>query len=941
MKMRQARAWLWTTTGLLSLVSAGVAHGQAATGTTPQTAPADAQPRVTTPIAPQAENTLPDQAPATAAGPAAVGQDGEATPEVVVTGFRSSLDKALDIKRSAAGEVDAILAEDMAKFPDLNLAESIQRLPGVTIDRDAGEGRTISVRGLSSQFTQVRINGLEAQAAYGSNNNRGFDFSMFASELFNSITVRKTQSAELEEGSLGATVDLQTGRGLDFGQGVHFALSAQGAYNDLAKNTQPRLAGLLSWASPDNTFGVLVSAAYSKRNPISESFNTTRWQSGDPALAYGAGNNFAGCLTCTTPAQRTQLLSAYYPRIPRYTFGTVDIERLGLTGSLQWKPSDRTEITLDALYADFSQEAESPNIEAISFSRSAGGVRDTVVRDYAIDPVKNIISYGVFDKVDVRSENGFSRDESKFQQVSLNARHQFSDHVRGFIKLGESETRAKTPYSVSYMFDASDRNGYTYDFRGNDRLPVINYGFDVTDGRNFTLTERRKSTSSTNFKLRSYSGGMEFDVAEGFTVKGGGIYHSYGFDTGGFQQAVSVLSGADRATNVTNLGKVVSLDGKLAIPAGTQLSYIVPDIDKINSYLSVFNDPLVPTYNGNRTVKEKDSGGYLQFDFSKDIGGMTLRGNAGVRYAHTDVDATGFQAIGNANTLVTVNNSYDDWLPSFNVAFEPTSKLTMRVAVANVLSRPSLGDLTPGGSVSTTTRRVTYGNPLLDPFRATNYDVSLEYYFANEALVSVAGFYKDIASFTSQVTEVVPWRTLGLPDSLLAGTPASPDEDFEITRRVNGTGGTLKGIEFQYQQPFTFLPGPLRNLGFIGNYTYVTSRVNYGPYGYNQLTGQSKNNFNATLYYETKKVSARVSAAYRDKYLLSFPGGNNNTEEGVNSTLNIDANISYNLTKNITLQIQGVNLTDEYNDRYIDATDRVSNYRHFGREILFGARATF
>jgi iron complex outermembrane receptor protein len=883
-----------------------------------------------------------DEAGQSAVG-AGAGEPSSVPEDIIVSGFRSSLGKALNIKESAAGQVDAILAEDIAKFPDLNLAESIQRLPGVTIDRENGEGRTISVRGLGSQFTQTRINGMEAQAALAGNGNRGFDFSMFASELFNSIKVNKTQSAELEEGSLGATVDLQTGRPLGFGAGMHYALSGQGSYNDLAKNVQPRIAGLLSWSNADKTFGVLISAAFSKRNPISESFNTTRWQAGDPSKGYGAANsnNFAGCIPCTTDAQRTAVLGAFYPRIPRYTFGSVNLQRLGLTGSVQWAPSDRTEVAVDVLFGRYKSTAESPNIEAIGFSRSAGGVRDTVVDAYEIDPAKNTISYGVFDNVDVRVENGLEKTQSTFQQVSLNARHEFTDRFRGTIKLGESESRARTPLSVAYKFDALDKDGYTYDFRQNDRLPLISYGFDVTDGRNFTLTEWSKSRSGTNFRLRNASGALEYDLLDGLTLKSGGTYHTYGFDTFGYQAAVTVLSGADRATNVTNLGKLVSLDGALAIPNGSDLSYIAPDIGKISSFISLYDNPLVPAYNGTRRVEEKDAGGFLQADFNTDLFGIKTRGNVGVRYARTAVDSTGFLAIGAANSNVTVNNHYQDWLPSFNLAIEPLHKLTVRLGAAKVMSRPSLGDLTPGGSLSTTTQRVTYGNPLLKPFRATNYDASIEWYFAKESLLAVAGFIKDIKSFTSQSTETVPWRSLGLPDSLLTGTPSSPDMDFDVTRTINGQGGTLKGIEIQYQQPFTFLPGLLHNLGFIGNATFVKSRVNYGAAGFNRLTGQSNRAFNATLYYETKKISTRVSAAYRGKYLLSFPGGNGNTEEGVNATLNIDASFAYNLTKNITLQVQGVNLTDEYNDRYTDVTDRVSNYRHFGREILFGARATF
>lgn len=890
----------------------------------------------------QSNAATPDAAPAVPqTGAAAPAHD--ANKDIIVTGFRSSLDKALVIKRSAAGEVDTILAEDMAKFPDLNLAESIQRLPGVTIDRQNGEGRTISVRGLSSQFTQVRIDGLEAQAAYAGNSNRGFDFSMFASELFNSITVNKTQSAELEEGSLGATVDLQTGRPLSYGRGFHFALSGQGSYNDLAKNVQPRLAGLASWSNQDGTFGVLVSAAYSTRNPVSESFNTTRWQSGDPTKAYGAAGstNFGGCLTCTTAAERTALLSAYYPRIPRYTFGSVDIRRLGLTGSVQWRPDNHTEATLDVLYGHYSQSAESPNIEAIGFSRSAGGVVETIVDQYAIDPKKNILSYGVFDKVDIRSENGYEKDTSDFQQVALNLRHDFTDRFRAHLKVGESETKARTPISVSYQFDALNRNGYTFDFRQNDRLPVISYGFDVTDGRNFQLTQWSKSQSGTNYRLRNISGGFDYDLTDGLTIKTGGEYHTYHFDTYGFQAAVTTLTGANSPTDVSSLGKIVSLKGSMAIPAGSDLAFITPDIGKVSQFLSIYNNPLVPSYNGTRSVGETDTGGYVQADFHTTIAGMVARGNIGVRYAHTAVDSTGFLAIGQANTNVTVKNGYSDWLPSFNFAFEPTNKLTIRAAAAKVMSRPSLGDLTPGGSLSTTTQQVTYGNPLLKPFRATNYDVSLEWYFAKESLIGIAGFYKNIASFTASTTDTVPYSSLGLPNSLLTNTPSTPDMLFDVNRKVNGAGGTLKGIEIQYQQPFSFLPGLLKHLGFLGNYTYVTSRVNYGANGYGQLTGQSNNIYNATLYYETKKISTRISAAYRGKYLTAFPGGNGNSEEGVNGALNIDASFSYNLTKHFSLSVQGVNLTDQYSDAYVDATDRVSNYRHFGREILFGARATF
>jgi len=867
-------------------------------------------------------------------------QEATTVDEIVVTGFRSSLQQALNIKRREAGAVDAIFAEDMADFPDQNLAEAIQRLPGVTIERVNGQGTTISVRGLGGDFTRTRINGLEAQAASGGNRNRSFDFSMFASELFNSIKVRKTQSAEIEEGSLGSTVDLQTGRPLDFANsGFNSALSVQASYNDLSEKTVPRTAGLLSWSNADKTFGILGSVAYSERAPILESFNTTRWQKGDPTRAYGVGQNFGGCVPCSTTEQRTELLNAFYPRIPRYTFGNTQEDRLGLTGALQWRPSDRTEVVLDLLWSRLNSELESPNVEAWAFSRAA--VNNVIVRDYAIDAEKNALSYGVFDNMLVRSENGFTRNESTFAQASLNVRHDFTDRLRGNLKIGANKSEARTPINVTYAFEQAGVNGYTIDFRNNDRLPMINYGFDITSGQNFTLVQGTRSTSGGDFDNNVFAGAMEYDWTPSLTFKAGGEYRTYGFSTWGLARAATNTTGADRITGVDALGKIVSIDGKIGVPAGSSMNFIVPDISKINDFLSVYDDPLVSN-RSEREVDETDKGLFVQADFNTDVANMVVRGNVGVRYAQTEVESKGWQTVttpGGAPSYnyVTATNDYDDVLPSFNLAIEPRDDLVVRLGAAKVMSRPSLGDLTPGGGVSPTTRTVSYGNPLLDPFRATNYDLSVEWYFQNEGLLAAAVFYKDIDSFITSVTESVVWSDLGLPDELLQGA-ARPTDVFQVTRKLNGQGGSLHGLEIQYQQPFTFLPGAWSNFGFIGNFTYVDSEVDYGAAGKNRLTGSSKNTFNTTLYYEDGPFQARVSAAYRSGYLMSYPGSNGNSEEGMNATTNIDASMSYAFTDNLTVSLEGINLTDEYNDRYVDVADRVSDYRHTGREVAIGLR---
>jgi TonB-dependent receptor len=865
--------------------------------------------------------------------------------ELVVTGFRSSLSKALDVKRNNIGAVDAILAEDIAAFPDQNLAEAIQRLPGVTISRVAGEGSQISVRGLGADFTRVRINGVDSIATAAGNRSRGFDFNVFASELFNSITVRKTQSADVSEGSLGATVDLQTGRPFDY-KGFKAAASAQGSVNSITNKTLPRLAGLLSWSNPEQTFGILGSVAYSRRRPVSEGFNTTRWQGGDainPATGLpGTDTNFASCSVCTTPAQLAQVQNAFYPRIPRYTASEIDSKRLGITGSMQWQPSPKTRFDLDVLYSKLNQYTESPNLEAISFSRSGAagstGIRETVVRDYAIDDT-NTFTYGVFDRVDVRSENGTQRDNTKFTQVTLAGQHEFTDRLRVKGRIGVANSDYQMPEQISFQLDRNNVNGYTYDARGDSRKPIITYGFDVANPALFTLTEMRSRESSILNITRTAVGEIEYEVDDALTLKAGINAQQF---VAKYRDASrnQTLTGSRQIVGVGAFSKVVTFGRDFPFPGGDK-TYVVADIDKALAATNLLSFPLVVAAGDTRDVSEDDLSGYGQAVVDTTVlGGRSLRSDFGVRIARTKVEAQGFLN----NAYVTKTNDYVDVLPSMNVSLEAIDGVMLRLGVAKVMARPTLASLTPGGSVGATSRTVSYGNPDLEPFRSTNYDFSAEWYFQPEALLSVSVFYKKIDSFIAQQSSQARYGDLGLPLSLLNGTQESADSIFQVTSNINGTGGTLKGVELQYQQPFTFLPEALKGFGFIGNIAFVKSDVNYGTElapNRNKLTGQSNQTYNATLYYERGPFSARASAAHRSGFLTTYPGQNENTEGGTHGSTYYDASMSYKVRENLTVSLEGINLGDEYTDAYVDVADRVNDYRHTGREILFGVRWTY
>jgi hypothetical protein len=277
-------------------------------------------------------NASAQQAQAPAADSAA--SKGAATKETItVTGFKASLDSALNEKREDNGMIDVIKAEDIAKFPDTNLAEALQRVSGVVIDRDAGEGRNITVRGLGLDFTRVRINEIEALATTGgtdssggNNRSRGFDFNVFAADLFNTIIVRKSASADVDEGSLGATVDLKTSRPFDF-TGFRASAMLEGRYNDLSGKTTPRGAFLVSNTWNNNTIGALISGAYSKRQLFEEGFSTVRWDNGPssggwcaPIGVTPANPSNSTATTCGPAAQGVQ-------RIPRHAGGDPGIQR--------------------------------------------------------------------------------------------------------------------------------------------------------------------------------------------------------------------------------------------------------------------------------------------------------------------------------------------------------------------------------------------------------------------------------------------------------------------------------------------------------------------------------------------------------------------------------------------------------------------------------------
>lgn len=907
--------------------------------------------------------------------------------EVVVTGFRSSLAKAIELKREDVSQTDTILAEDIGKFPDLNLAESLQRIPGVTITREGGEGRQITVRGLGPQYTRTRINGMEAQATVGSpdndggvNRTRAFDFNVFASDLFNSLSVHKTAEGDVDEGSLGATVDLHSARPFDFNRRTLIA-TAKGDYNQLNGSFEPRLSAMAADTWADGKFGALASVSYSKRNFLDAGASTVRWDEGNvlstggttaaPLVGFGSvlGTN---CQAYPLPAACVATDNALHPRFPRYDYYQNDQSRFGATLSLQWRPDDNTLFTLDGLHSYWKATRQEQYLEAPGFSgtgKCSSATTCTSIANIAVVQ-ENLTSQGVliggtFNGVDTRVEDRFDLMHTNFNQITFAGEHRFTDKVSIDGMIGASVSDFQNPIQTTVGYDQYNVQGFQYDY-SSGKVPLLNFGnANLTAAGPWVLTEvrERPQTAKNSFMTAVFNAHWTWN--EHFKLSGGASYKEYTFKTTSLRlvngETVTATNAyaSLRSIPISSYTETVNLaNAGLDVPAGSALTWAAPNAALAAQALGLYTNSSLYALSiqgdlgNNAGVIERDVGAYLQGDFNFDLAGHPLKGNVGAREVRTGQSSVGYLFISGVQTPVNASRDYHEFLPSLNLSWELRNNLQVRFSAARVMSRPNLTDLVASTSVSVsgTSYSVKTGNPNLKPFLANAYDVALEWYPGSGSLVSLALFRKDIVSLVTSNTYNIPFHNnpFGIPDSAAiaacGSTPGcSPDATWAFSTPTNTSGGQINGLELNVQKPFTFLPGILRHTGALANFTYVTSSVLYpngATFVTNQLLGLSKYAANATLYYEDEHWSARVSGAFRTKYLIRVPGQEVGTDaDGFDRTFNLDASVQYTVNSHIKLSVEGVNLTDQYESEFDDtARDLPYYYHHTGREILFGVR---
>jgi TonB-dependent receptor len=928
----------------------------------------------------QAQDTatqLPDAA-------AAQAPDGTGPTTVVVTGFRSSLQKALNLKQQAIGVRDSIVAEDIGKFPEANVAESLQRVPGVILNRDdsSAEGQRISIRGLPTEYTVTTLNGAPVNTTSTSTIGsaaRGFNYDVFASELFGRVDFYKTPLAELNEGGMGGVVDLQSPRPFDNPKRtIRYAVSE--SYNTMSKKADPTGFALYSntWGHWGFLAGVSHSQAVNNRSGFEATGGYNSSFNGSQSPVKG---NFAVALDYDSPRAnlsgytKAQIDNAFLPRIYRFYGSQNRRDRDGLVTSLQFKEGG-INLSVDALASELHNSRDElysgiliRNSKTTNRSAPAGqtGNSGLIPLNVKIDPASNLLT-GTFGNTSYSSGVTYGEDKTKFGYLALNG----SWDVKPGTKL-TGQISANNSDAISYQDTLSGQVfgvDSTIDYGSDHVYPSLSSPVDFTNPANFTGFGI--STGWTREFDKGRQVRLVLDQDYGLPgdwtghLKAGAVYVE---TTKGVEKR---NAGADMTTKLNGLGDAGLRRGMVSTLPISNLDMGAGWPHRFGTFTRDFTyatfDPLayntVATFTPAQSfgASEKVSTGFLQSDFKGEVAGHELRLNAGVRWSETKLSIDNYKKTGSGGAYLPnqEHGKYRNVLPAVSGAFDVTEDLVWRASFGKTISRASLSIIAAQTVIPNPfDNTATAGNPNLKPQQSKNLDTSLEWYFQRGSLVSVALFQKKLSDATVSSTTQTTFGALGLPDTALGAIfqdkNGKVDPNLPMTLRTYGNAGeqTLKGYELSFQHDFSRLPDPFKGLGILGSYTHIDP-FNSQKWITNagqeiQVNSVPKYAYSFTTYYERGPWAGRLSWNYKGR---SLHGDNpkNNGDDLIRwraAVGYLDANLTYKLSENLELRLDALNLNNALRyDYFEDATgkygdghrSRMDYAKYDGRTIKFGIR---
>ncbi len=830
--------------------------------------------------------------------------------EIVVSGIRKSLEAALDVKRDASSIVDAINAEDIGKFPDKNIADSLQRIPGVSVDRIWGEGRDIFVRGTDKTLNRTFMNGQNVSSAYwwaNDNPGRGFNYSILASELISSLEVYKSPEADLDEGSIGGSVNVKTRRPMDLDAWtIHGSVESQ--YSELPDQNDPQYSGLVSWKNDDETFGVLVSYTSQDR--------TVR-RDGLEAFPYDA--------THTVTDQDGNVTEDVYA-----VWGggsaifSQERERATTNVTLQFRPNDAWDIAVNYVDSDMTMDNNNQNYlfmpGGFSLDGSGGRTPDTVTNPRFITASDGnpILMGGTFE-----NDSNITRAGAAIEPIFRDAYVQSSvfdldanylgDGFTVHLQAGLTDAVGGSKRDMGYWFEAPTRTTLNLD---KNIVEIQYHDLDPNDASVLTMASARDWKRKMEDEESYLQGDITFDVNWQMVheLKFGLKHRDHTIEN---QRTAGSTDSSHPNWRVISMDEVSNsltptLHGESAT-AGSLVSYAQVDNNLAQSVIDPMLASGVMTYvfdeRAYYELNEKITAAYVKASFEQG----NLRGNVGVRAVQTDQTSTGYID----GSLGDISRDYTDYLPSLNVVYQFSDDLLFRGAISKAMARPTFQNLSANITIDATNGSATAGNPELEPYYANQFEAGLEWYFQDAALLSATYFKKELDTFifSRASQEVIDGDTLSVT------RPFNHDE-----------GADIQGIEVQWQQELAY------GFGVVANYTWTDASVPSIDNGADlELPGNSEDQFNGSVYYENDQFSARLSYNYRSE---SFGAQTSGSQIQTDAYDQWDATLNWNATDNIDVFATAVNITNEI--IYQSTTDGIPvGYYENGARYSVGVRAKF
>ena len=901
--------------------------------------------------------------PAAAAGEqdAAAKKKSDQTQEmatVTVTGIAAAQEGALATKRDSNGFVDAINAEDVGKLPDMNVAEALQRVTGVQIQRSRGEGDFVSIRGLGPNFVRGEINGRtlvsSTESSYadlngggGASTGRETNFDLLPAEIISSIEVVKSSSASQVEGGIGGVVNIKTQRPLALGNTT--AASFDETYRDFNGKYSPRASALSSWVNADKTFGALGSVAYSERQIREDSTSTYTWIPkgfANDAFTFDTNGDGKSDGSLTTPW-------VFFPE-------SVNEKRKRATaqGSAEWKFADDSHLVVDALYS--RRDLNSVDHYALVGLCCGGGRQGPDNPDGSVMLQHPVIDGSTLIGFDGSGPNTlFYTDQThaieSLYNLGAHYNKMLGDSWELNTDLAYSRSRAEN-VGTSVGMQAQAAMPYTYfQANGEQQISLAPLPAGYRDPANFLPYNIGKGQITNNDHEGAVAASLKRNLSAGFisAVEFGARYSDRfmnrleydggigGAGPGGVTFDLGGLSGFEHGPSDYMGGQVAN-----AFPLG---SFLYPNYDQYLSYLNSKNPAASfnTTFNSTTSfaVKEKTTAAFAKADIDTELAGIPIKGDAGVRLVKTDTTATAFfrpftiefsqvsgggtigQVVYTAPSVAptSVSHSYNNVLPMTNLRAELTEDLLLRFSAGQSITRPTFAEMNPVLSgVNPTNLLATAGNPNLKAYLSDNYDLGLEWYFGKGSALYGAVFHKDIHDFIGPSTTTnttfmgVQWKGLVQPQ--------------------NQGDASIDGVEVGAQQIFESGFGYILNATLIDSSAAFTSGVNAGktiPF-----TGVSKQTYNATVFYEKNGLSARLAWSRRGNY-VTIPSDVLGGTMYVAPYSQLDASASYEIDKNWSIFANGINLTGSHSLTYVNVPLQPAAYSYVGKRYEVGVKMKF